>query len=200
MQHFNPTSRIVLVAALALLAPGCASIKYMKEMPAGSAVQAPRPGKAVVVFMRSSFLGKAVSASVFEIRNDNPQLVGLVANDTKQGYEVNPGRHVFMVVSESADYLSADLAPNRTYYAFVTPRMGAFRARFSLAAVHRGGDLSKRAQDCLKDCRLVQKTSESEAWARENMSDIRAKHKENYPRWNQKPNNEKPHLAREDGV
>jgi len=32
------------------------------------------------------------------------------------------------------------------------------------------------------------------------MSDIRSKHAENYPRWNQKPNNEKPHLAREDGV
>jgi len=153
-----------------------------------------------VVFMRSSFLGKAVSASVFEIRNDNPELVGLVANDTKQGYEVNPGSHLFMVVSESADYMSADLSPNRTYYAFVTPRMGAFRARFSLAPVHRGGDLSKNAQNCLKDCRLVQKTSESEAWARENMSDIRAKHKENYPRWNQKPNNEKPHLVRGDGV
>jgi hypothetical protein len=200
MQRFDSASRMFFVAALALLASGCGSIKYMKEMPAGSTVQAPSPGKAAVVFMRSSFLGKAVTASVFEIRNDSPELVGLVANDTKQAYEVNPGRHLFMVVSESADYMSADLAPNRTYYAFVTPRMGAFRARFSLAAVNRGGPLSKEAQDCLKDCRLVQKTSESEAWARENMSDIRSKHAENYPRWNQKPNNEKPHLAREDGV
>jgi hypothetical protein len=200
MWRIDSTVRIFLVAVLASLASGCASIKYMKEMPAGSAVQAPRSGKAVVVFMRSTFLGKAITASVFEIKNDNPELVGLVANDTKQAYEVNPGRHLFMVVSESADYMSADLAPNRTYYAFVTPRMGAFRARFSLAAVTRGGNLSKEAQSCLKDCRLVVKTSESEAWARENMSDIRSKHQENYPRWNQKPNNEKPHLAREDGV
>jgi len=200
MWKTRSTARILLIVALASLASGCASVRYMKEMPAGTPVAAPGKGKAQVVFMRSTFLGKAIGASVFEIKNDNPELVGLVANDTKQAYEVNPGRHLFMVVSESADYLSADLAPNRTYYVFVTPRMGAFRARFSLAAVTRGGDLAQRARDCLKDCRLVQKTSESEAWARDNMSDIRNKHRENYPRWDKKPANEKPHLAREDGV
>jgi len=200
MWRIESTVRFLSIVVLALLASGCGGIKYMKEMPAGTAVQAPRPGKSMIVFMRSAFVGQAVTASVFEIRNDNPELVGLVANKTKLAYEVNPGRHLFMVVSESADYMSADLATNRTYYAFVPPRMGAFRARFSLAAVHRGGDLSKDAQNCLKDCRLVQKTSESEAWARENMSDVRSKHRENYPRWNQKPNSEKPHLARGDGV
>jgi hypothetical protein len=200
MLRIGSTVRICLVAALALIASGCATVRYMKEMPPGSAVQAPKPGKAMVVFMRSTFLGKAIGASVFEIRNDNPELVGLVANDTKVAYEVDPGRHLFMVVSESADYMSADLAPNRTYYAFVDPRMGAFRARFSLAAVNRDGKRSQAAQNCLKDCRLVENTPESEGWARANMSDIRSKHAANYSRWNQKPTNEKPHLAREDGV
>ena len=200
MWRIDSTVRIFFIAALTLLASGCGTIKYMKEMPAGSTVQAPKPGKAVVVFLRSTFVAQAITASVFEIRNDNPELVGLVANKTKLAYEVDPGRRVFMVVSESADYMSADLAPNRTYYAFVDPRMGAFRARFSLAAVNRGGARSQDAQSCLEDCRLVEKTAESEGWARENMSDIRSKHLQNYPRWNQKPNNEKPHLMREDGV
>jgi len=193
-------SRLLGIAALALLVSGCGTIKYMQEMPAGTAVKAPAPGKAVVVFMRSSFLGQAISSSVFEIRNDNPVLVGLVANKTMVAYEVDAGRRLFMTVSESADYMSADLAPGRTYYAFVTPRMGAFRARFSLAPVKKGGEFSKDAESCLRECRQVANTPESEGWARENMADIRSKHTENYPRWNQKPENEKPHLARGDAI
>lgn len=199
MWRIDSIARIVFVAALTLLASGCGTVKYMQEMPAGSTVQAPKPGKAMVVFMRSTFVGQAITASLFEIRNDNPELVALVANNTKVAYEVDPGKRLFMVVSESADYMSADVAANRTYYAFVIPRMGAFRARFSLAAVNRGGDKSQDAQSCLKSCRLVQKSSESDAWARENMSDIRSKHAQNYSRWNQKPSNEKPHLSPGDG-
>lgn len=200
MLRIDSAVRLVLVAALALLATGCGTVRYMKEMPADTAVAAPKPGKAMVVFMRSSALGGAIGASVFEIKNDNPELVGLVAYNTKVAYEVDPGRRLFMVVSETADYMSADLAPNRTYYAFVDPRMGAFRARFSLGAVNKSGKRMEAAQNCLKSCRLVENTPESQNWARDNMSDIRSKHTEVYPRWNQKPTNEKPHLAREDGV
>jgi len=93
--------------------------------------------------MRSATLGKMVTASIFEIKNDNPELVALVANKTKVAYEVDPGRRLFMVVSESADYMSADLAPNRTYYALVTPRFGIVRERFSLAPVNKGGNTCK---------------------------------------------------------
>ena len=200
MQRMGSRLRFLGFAALALLVSGCGTIKYMQEMPAGTAVKAPAPGKAMVVFMRSSFLGQAIGSSVFEIRNDNPELVGLVANKTMVAHEVDAGRRLFMTVSESADYMSADLAPGRTYYAFVTPRMGAFRARFSLAPVKKGGELSKDAESCIKECRLVAKTPESESWARENMANVLSKHAENYPRWNQKAENEKPHLARADAV
>jgi len=200
MQRMGSRLRLLGFAALALLVSGCGTIKYMKEMPAGTAVKAPAPGKAMVVFMRSSFLGQAIGSSVFEIRNDNPELVGLVANKTMVAHEVDAGRRLFMVVSESADYMSADLAPGRTYYAFVTPRMGAFRARFSLAPVKKGGDFSREAESCLRECRLVANTPESEQWARENMDSIRSKHAENYSRWNQKPEKEKPHLASADAV
>jgi hypothetical protein len=200
MKRIDFVARIFLITALGMVLSACGTIKHMKEMPEGTAVQAPKPGKAVVVFMRSGGVGQAITASVFEIRNDKPELVGLVASNTKVAYEVDPGQRLFMVVSETADYMSADLAPNRTYYAFVTPRMGAWRARFSLAAVNRGGARVQAAQTCLKDCRLVEKTPEAEAWARDNMSDIRAKHTEVYPRWNQKAARDKPHLASGDGV
>lgn len=200
MFPIRSSGRFFFLVALGLFASGCGTIRYMKEMPAGSAVPTPKPGKAMVVFMRAGGVGQSIGSSVFEIRNDNPELVGLVASNTKVAYDVDPGKRLFMVISETADYMSADLAPNRTYYAFVTPRMGVWRARFSLAAVNKSGNMVQAAQNCLKDCRLVEKTPEADNWARANMSDIRAKHTDVYPRWNQKPVGEKPHLASGDGV
>ncbi|HYU68968.1 MAG TPA: hypothetical protein VEL09_06510 [Burkholderiales bacterium] len=87
MQRMGSRLRLLGFAALALLVSGCGTIKYMKEMPAGTAVKAPAPG-----------------------------------------------------------------------------------------------------------------TPESEQWARENMDSIRSKHAENYSRWNQKSEKEKPHLASADAV
>jgi hypothetical protein len=200
MSRIDSTARLFLIVALAVLAAGCGTIRHMKELPAGTAVAAPKPGKAVVVFMRSARVGGSITASVFEIRNDNPEIVGLVSSNTKVAYEVDPGKRLFMVISETADYMSADLAPNRTYYAFVTPRMGVWRARFSLAAVNKNGNMVQAAQNCLKDCRLIVKTPEADDWARANMNDIRSKHAEVYPRWNQRPAGERPHLASADGV
>ena len=52
MQRMGSRLRFLGFAALALLVSGCGTIKYMQEMPAGTAVKAPAPGKAMVVFMR----------------------------------------------------------------------------------------------------------------------------------------------------
>lgn len=37
-----------------------------------------------------------------------------------------------MVVSEAADFMDAELETGKTYYALVTPRLGVWKARFSL--------------------------------------------------------------------
>ncbi|PZN84509.1 MAG: hypothetical protein DM484_02725 [Candidatus Methylumidiphilus alinenensis] len=37
-----------------------------------------------------------------------------------------------MVVGENADFMEAELFANRTYYVNVAPRMGCWKARFSL--------------------------------------------------------------------
>src|SRR3954466_9873239 len=86
------------------------------------------PNEATIVFMRSSFMGSAISASVFDVSQGSSKFIGIVQNGTKVAYSVPPGEHVFMVASESADFMKATLLPGKTYYALVTPRVGAWKA------------------------------------------------------------------------
>jgi hypothetical protein len=190
-----------LVAVFALLVSGCAgTVKNMQEAPEGAAAVAPDASNAVIVFMRPSGMGFAVQSSVFEVQDGRATLVGIVAAKAKVALKVSPGKHLFMSVGESSDFMSVDVLPNRTYYAFVTPRMGLWKARFSLdpqRAADLGSDDFKKS---LQECKWVIKTSASDAWAAENMSSIQSRITSNYSEWTQKPEAERPHLRPEDGI
>ena len=86
----------------------------------------------------------AIQSTVFDVTDDAPRMVGIVSAKTKIAYEVAPGEHHFMVVSEAADFMRADLAAGKTYYALVTPRMGVWRARFSLLPPNRNMNAARR--------------------------------------------------------
>lgn len=188
-----------LLAAAALLY-GCAgTIKHMEEVP-GNPTVGPDPGKAVVVFMRPSGFGFAIQSSVFEVVGDNPTLVGIVAAKTKVAYQTTPGKHVFMVVSEAADFMSADLQAGKTYHALVTPRMGMWKARFSLKPVTKQELSSSDFTGWVSGTRLVQNTPASNAWAQDNVADIRSKRAAYYDEWLGKPEAERPSLAASDGM
>ena len=139
--------------------------------------QAPaaKPDQALVVFMRSTFLGSAIGASVFDVSGKDTRFVGLVNNGTKIGYYVPPGEHTFMVVSEAADFMQANLAAGKTYYALVTPRMGLWKARFSLKPV-RGSELGgTEFAGWDSGTQFVVNSSESQAWAAAHGADIAQK-------------------------
>jgi hypothetical protein len=96
-----------------------------------------------------------------------------------------------MVVSEAADYMEANLDPGKTYYAMVTPRMGAWKARFSMHPVRNSGNGefqydSKQFQEWLQKTKFVANTVESRAWAKENLGNIKDKHERYWVVWKQK--------------
>lgn len=194
--------RIALIVAVAatLTLVGCAgTVKNMKEVADEATAAKPRQGEAVVVFMRPSGLGFAIQSSVFEIKNDVPSLVGIVAAKTKVAHRVPAGKHLYMVVGENADFMTADLAPNKTYYAYVSPRIGMWKARFALEPKN-GTDLN--TSDFTSDyaeCRLVEPNDESQAWMADNLSSIQSKRVEYYKDWLQRPADEQLHLRQEDG-
>jgi hypothetical protein len=185
---------------LLLVLSGCAgTVKNMQAVPPEKIVDTPEQGKSMVVFMRPSSVGFAVQSSVFEIVNDKPSLVGIVAAKKKVSYQFEPGEHLFMVVGESADFMSADLEANKTYYALVTPRMGWWKARFSLKPIHRYELNPPDLIEWLEDCEWVEKNAASENWASSNMPSIESKHKEYYEKWMSKDLSERPRLIPQDG-
>lgn len=181
--------RFILVTAAIALLSGCASSKMIVQE--NQELVAPSAGKAQVVFMRSTFVGSAIQASVFDVTSGEPEFIGIISNDTKLAHKTDPGKRVFMVVSEAADYMEADLAAGKTYYSMVTPRMGAWKARFSMYPVRNsgGGEFqydSKQFKDWLEKTRFVTNTAESKAWAKENLSNIKDKHARYWEVWKQK--------------
>lgn len=154
-------------------------------------VTAPGPNKAQVIFMRSSFVGSAINASLFEVVGDKNEFIGIMANGTKIVKEVEPGEHTFMVVSEAADFMRADLEGGKTYYAMITPRMGAWKARFSFQPIKKNAEgnfstSSDKFGDWVTNTKLVENSEKSLLWARNNTSSIDSKRDAYYEKWQSK--------------
>ena len=128
-------------------------------------------------------------------------------NGTKVVYKTTPGKHVFMVVSEAADFMEADLDSGKNYFSIATPRMGAWVARFSLwpikndpnAEYHTGMSEFNRWVDSTK---LVENTDESRAWYEKNKASVKTKYDKYWPTWQEKTEEDtlKRTLSPEDGM
>jgi hypothetical protein len=182
-------TKLFLVLAAALMATGCASNK-MVDAPEQELV-APTSDKAQVIFLRSSFVGSAIQAVVYDATDGEAEFIGILSNEKMLKHEVAPGKHVFMVVSEAADFMEAELVGGKTYYAIVTPRMGAWRARFSMSPVRNGGPGefqydSDEFRGWIDDAEFSQNTPESYAWAEENHPSVLQKQKEYWEVWQEK--------------
>lgn len=190
----------VLIAVVALFFTGCAgSVKNMTPLAPSQVVTVPAQDKAMVIFMRPSSMGYAIQSSVFDIQNNTPKLVGIVAAKKKVAYQVDAGEHLFMVVGESADFMSATLESNKTYYALVTPRMGMWKARFSLKPVSSNELMTAEFNEWLNDCEWVGKTLESDNWEQSNFTDIHSKYTSYYKDWMSKDASDRPKLMGYDG-
>jgi hypothetical protein len=181
--------REILLWAATIALTGCAS-SLMKPAE-NQTLAAPPAGTSRVVFLRPSALGGAIQASVFDVTGGEPVFIGVSSTGTKVVHDTTPGPHRFMVVSEAADFMEASLAAGRTYYAVVTARMGAWKARFSLWPVKAdpSADYSLQSRDLAKwvdGAKLVVNTPAGEQWFRDNLSSIRAKQDEYLAVWKQK--------------
>lgn len=185
-------NRIAPVFLLLLAFSGCAGpVRGMREVPTGAEVnRTPPPGKVAIVFMRPSTFGFAIASSVYEVRDTGDVFVGIVPAKRKVVYFTDPGTTRFMVIGESADFMGAELAEGKTYYALVTPRIGAWKARFSLRPVTSAD--GKDFADWFGDCTWIENTPESQAWAQEHWRDIQKRKSQYIGDWDRK--SDKPML------
>lgn len=191
--------KLTLVFTIVVLLFGCAgSTKYMRDVADPGISYMPVADEVVVVFMRPSGFAFAIQAAVFDATSAENKLVGIVSAKKKVAYRTKPGKYLFMVIGESADFMRADLEAGKTYFATVTPRMGAWKARFSLGAVHRDIDPAKLSS-WQNGCVWVETTDATYKWAEQNAPSIQSKRDAYIDKWNNKPDDGKPTLSPEDG-
>jgi hypothetical protein len=195
MRH-GELSKAAVVLLGAAASAGCgAHVKNMRPVESVNTVAA--PNESVIVFLRPSHVGFAIQSAVWEVMPNQPSnLVGIVAAKKKVVYRTAPGTHLFMVTSENADFMEARLEPGRTYYALVTPRMGVWRARFSLRPVHIGDSL--QLPEWQRDTGWVELDETSARWAAENLPDIEERRARYFNEWLQKQPFDRPVLMPED--
>ena len=128
---FGPELRMLAIALfmLGVLGPNY----FVQKAYSASPTVTPTQGKALIIFVRDFSSDASLvdyrHSPVFEIKSDNsePNLVGNLSVKTKIRYEVDPGKHLFMVVGENTDFMTADVLPNRAYHVLVLARLGIGR-------------------------------------------------------------------------
>ena len=192
-------SKFGFVILLLLMTIGCAGTsKYMQDVADPGISYAPAADEAIVVFMRPSTFAFAIDSGVFDVTAEKNDVIGIVSAKKKMAYRTRPGKHLFMVTGENADFMRADLQAGKTYYALVTPRMGAWKARFSLTAVNNGVEPDK-LNEWINACSWVETSEATRQWAKENAGSIQRKREGYIDKWMAKPDEGKPTLAPEDG-
>lgn len=149
----------------------------------------PEPGKALVLFMRPSSVGFAIASSVYDAPDEDTRFIGVVRSKQKMAYQAEPGMHRFMVIAENADFMDATLEAGKTYYVLIQPRMGVWKARFSLFPVHNHADPGDTLQNpefakWNAKTELVATSPAGLAWYEENKASVAEKKADYLTKWN----------------
>lgn len=193
--------QLLAMAGALMLLGGCAmkpstESAMSKMMQSMTTVAEQAPDKARIIFLRPSAFGWLIDAPVFYLNGDEEQLLGISTYGTRIDHMVAPGKHLYMVIGESADFMEAEVEAGKTYYALVTPRMGVWKARFSLHPVHRESSFEfnlqhKEFSGWLNGAKPISLLPTALDWQRKNQASIDEKRAEDYPEWLEKPEQEK---------
>ena len=187
---------LISIIVVSIYLSGCAGkVSNMKVIDEKQSPQVLQKGKARVVFFRPSVVGFAIQSTVYEIKGSSIELIGVLAAKKKLYYDVDEGKHLFMVIGENADFMSAELQKNKTYYVQVVPKMGIWKARFGFKPLQK----DEIQRDELQECQLVGTNKASRDWARANKLSIQEKYEDYYSEWLEDDPDEKARLNKEDG-
>jgi len=127
-----------LLLLLPILAACSSASGYMRPSKAGNP---PGDEEARVVFCRPGrMLGSAVTFDVW----DRLTLVGFAEKGSSFEYRCPPGKHLFLAQDENAAAIDAELEARKTYYVWITPRMGVLYAAVGFTPLTKESDLAPR--------------------------------------------------------
>jgi hypothetical protein len=84
--------------------------------------------------------------------------------------------------------MEADINAGKTYYSIVTPRMGVWKARFSLWPIKKSSTAeytldNPEVQGWIKETKLATLSEAAETWFTKNKASIVKKHDKYWPTW-----------------
>jgi hypothetical protein len=178
-----------LISTLLVLS-GCQS--SLMIAPDATSLPQVKSDKALVVFMRPSTFGGGVQSSVYDTRDEGQDIfAGIVSAKSKVAYYAEPGEHLFMVVGENADFMSAQLDAGKKYYVLVTPRIGLWKARFSLLPIRNDAKAEHnlhsdefRSWDAATQWMSI--SPKAQTWFQRNAESIQSRKLDYLPKWNDK--------------
>jgi hypothetical protein len=173
--------RSIFVFACSALLLGACSPKIMLESPTPE-ISAPASDKAVIVFMRTSFVAGGIGAEIIEIDNGELKLVGALPTGNKIAYVTDPGEKVFMAYGTAADFMIAKVEKGKTYYSIVRPNWGS--GAFIPTPIRTDGSTNYNTSipdfdKWLSDTRLLVKNPDAQQWFDKN----REKYQDIYKRY-----------------
>ncbi|MBI5409534.1 MAG: hypothetical protein HZA14_09245 [Nitrospirae bacterium] len=133
--------RLVCILGISIIMTACAgSSGYMK--PSQSLLN-PTTDKALVRFMRPSGMGYAVNFNIW----DGEKVIGNSVAKAQFDYLTDPGKHLFVAISENQEFLEANLEAGKTYYIITQVKMGAWKARVGLVPVNKGSEFWDKVKE-----------------------------------------------------
>ena len=144
----------------------------MREPPSPE-IDSPAANKAVIVFMRTSFVAGAIGVELFEIENGELKFVGALPMGSKIAHLTDPGEKVFMAYGNAADFMIANVEKGKTYYSIVRPNWGT--GGFAPTPVKIDGTTpyntgSDEFKNWISDTKLLEKNSSASDWFHKNKS------------------------------
>ncbi len=165
---------LIFAAVLCLGMTGCAS-KLMQPVDPAAMNDTVQPDEAGIVFFRATTFGGAIQAPIIEASEGGKlNFVAIVSAGKKYLHRTTPGKHLYVVGGESSEMLEADMDAGKTYYVYVSPRMGWVKARFVFMPVPNASDEAFKKD--LAWCDWVQNTPEGQAWFSDNLPSLQAKY------------------------
>ena len=147
--------------------------------------------EATIVFMRSSFVGSMIKASLYDVTDGETRFLGILKNKTRLEHKASPGKHTFMVVSEAADFMEAEVDAGKTYYSIIVVRSGAWKARFSMYPIRTDGtsEYNTDTKDFAKwmdKSKVITVTDKDRQWYEEHKESVEEKKDKYWPKWLEK--------------
>lgn len=158
--------RIIFLAFVITACFACApKIPHIVKEPMLSSDLAPAPGRATVVFVRSSSRAAEMPFAL----HDNGTIIGVVKGGNCSIYSASPGQRVFDAFGYTGRnryaFLEADLAADRTYYILVEPRTApVVRNSPDLRPIRNGSEDWGNLPGWLAQCNVTALSDETLAW------------------------------------